>query len=97
MPRGTDRQVDDGGWGVGAARSTAALVATVATSVALVVAAFVTVAGAGCDDPGRLVARSDGSTVLVGGCVAAADLVVPGAALPPGDAAPGAAGDVLRP
>ncbi|GAB2930280.1 hypothetical protein GCM10027047_28510 [Rhodococcus aerolatus] len=75
-----------------------ALAATVATSAALVAGAFATVAGAGCDDPGRLVARSDGSAVLVGGCVAADDLVVPGAPLPaPAAADPASPGDVLRP
>lgn len=76
-------------------RSALTLAATLASSAALVVAAFLTVDGAGCDDPGRLVAQPDGSTVLVGGCVAAEDLVVPGAPLPTDVPAP--AGDGLRP
>jgi hypothetical protein len=81
---------------VGRTRSTAALLATAVASAVLVGAAFATVAGAGCADPGRLVTRADGSTVLVGGCVAATDLVVPGAPLPPEQQGP-ATGDVLRP
>ena len=64
------------------ARTTAALVATVAASAALVAGAFVSVAGAGCADQGRLVTAPDGSVTLVGGCVGAADLVVPGTPVP---------------
>lgn len=65
----------------GSWRSPAALLATVAAAVGMVVAAVATVAGAGCADPGRLVTRADGVVVLEGGCVSAADLVVPGAPL----------------
>jgi len=39
------------------------------------------VLGAGCPDPGRLVTRTDGTLELVGGCISAGDLVVPGAPL----------------
>ena len=65
----------------GSWRSPAALLATVAVAAGMVVAAVATVAGAGCADPGRLVTRADGVVVLEGGCVSAADLVVPGAPL----------------
>ena len=65
----------------GSWRSPAALLATVAVAAGMVVAAVATVAGAGCVDPGRLVTRADGVVVLEGGCVSAADLVVPGAPL----------------
>ena len=40
-----------------------------------------TVLDAGCPDPGRLVVGADGVVELVGGCVRAGDLVVPGAPL----------------
>ena len=65
----------------GSWRSPAALLATVAVAAGMVAAAVATVAGAGCSDPGRLVTRADGVVVLEGGCVSAADLVVPGAPL----------------
>lgn len=65
----------------GSWRSPAALLATVAAAAGMVVAAVATVAGAGCADPGRLVTRADGVVELEGGCVSAADLVVPGAPL----------------
>ncbi|MGZ4531997.1 MAG: hypothetical protein ACXVXP_06570 [Mycobacteriaceae bacterium] len=48
-------------------------------SVALIGAAFLTVEHAGCADPGHFVTRADGVVELVGGCVAAGDLLVPGA------------------
>lgn len=75
-------------------RSPAALLATVAVAAGMVGAAVATVAGAGCDDPGRLVTRADGVVVLEGGCVSAGDLVVPGAPLSTLD---GRAPDGVRP
>lgn len=92
VPLGCDqREVDSGeqaGWSAvsrwlrgGVRRSSLSLILTVAVVAALVTAAILTVRTAGCDDPGRLVARSDGTVQVQGGCVAAGDLVVPGAPL----------------
>lgn len=62
-------------------RSSLSLTLAVVVVAALVTAAIFTVRTAGCDDPGRLVTRSDGTVQVHGGCVAAGDLVVPGAPL----------------
>lgn len=51
------------------------ILAPLMAAVALVGVALATVRGAGCDDPGYL-APVDGGYELVGGCVAAGDLVV---------------------
>lgn len=58
-------------------------VAPVLVAAALTVIAVLTVRGAGCDDPGRYEVRGGGYE-LVGGCVAAGDIVVsePTSALP---------------
>jgi hypothetical protein len=57
-------------------------------AAALTAVAFATAKGAGCDDPGRYELQGEGY-VLVGGCVAPGDLVVPDQAPParPADAA----------
>lgn len=69
---------------MGASRSsTLALVSSIGVSACLIVAAFFTVQHAGCDDPGHVVIRSDGVVELVGGCIAAGDLAVPGAPADP--------------
>jgi len=62
-------------------RAPAALAATLVLTAAMVTGAVVSVLGAGCPDPGRLVTRTDGTLELVGGCISARDLVVPGAPL----------------
>lgn len=62
----------------GARSSTLALASSLAVAAGLIGAAFLTVQHAGCDDPGHFVTRA-GVVELVGGCVAAGDLVVPGA------------------
>lgn len=51
------------------------ILAPLLAAVALVGVALATVRGAGCDDPGYL-APVDGGYELVGGCVAAGDLLV---------------------
>jgi hypothetical protein len=57
-------------------------------AAALTAGAFATAKGAGCDDPGRYELQGEGY-VLVGGCVAPGDLLVPAPAPPaqPADAA----------
>lgn len=77
--------------------TTLTLVSSLAVSAALIGAAFFTVQRAGCDDPGRLVARADGVVQLVGGCVAPGDLVVPGALVSPAPASTVVPGPGLRP
>lgn len=62
----------------GTRSSAFALASTVAVSGLLIGAAFFTVEHAGCSDPGHYVIRADGVVELVGGCIAAGDLVVPG-------------------
>ncbi|WP_127782181.1 hypothetical protein [Rhodococcus sp. X156] len=59
------------------------LLCTVAASASLIGGALFTVAQAGCDTPAHLQTRADGGVELVGGCVAAGDLVVPGAPTTP--------------
>ncbi|MCY7344540.1 MAG: hypothetical protein LH603_22545 [Pseudonocardia sp.] len=51
-------------------------IAPLLVAAALAAVAVATAQGAGCDDPGRYEAAGDGY-VLVGGCVAPGDLVVP--------------------
>lgn len=51
------------------------ILAPLLAAAALVGVALATVRGAGCDDPGYL-APVDGGYELVGGCVAAGDLLV---------------------
>lgn len=51
------------------------LLAPLVAAAALAAVAVATVHGAGCDDPGYL-APVDGGYELVGGCVAAGDLLV---------------------
>ncbi len=65
----------------GSWRCPATLVATLAVTAGMATAAVLTVLDAGCPDPGRLVVGADGVVELVGGCVRAGDLVVPGAPL----------------
>lgn len=67
---------------------------TVAVAVALITGAAATVAGAGCAEEAELVTRADGTTELVGGCLGAEDLVVPGRPLPDG---PGPTAPPVRP
>ncbi len=62
-------------------RPVVSLAATIVMVLALVTVAIFTVRSAGCDDPGRLVPRSDGVVQVQGGCIAAGDLVVPGTPL----------------
>jgi hypothetical protein len=54
------------------------LLAPLLAAAALAAMAVATVRGAGCDDPGYY-ALVDGGYELVGGCLAAGDLLVPGA------------------
>ncbi|WP_214403240.1 hypothetical protein [Pseudonocardia lacus] len=63
-------------------------IAPLLVAAALTAVAFVTAKGAGCDDPGRYELQGE-SYVLIGGCVAPGDLVVPDPAPParPADAA----------
>ncbi len=75
------RQAGRRGAAPAAWRSPTALLATFVLLVGLVAAAVLTVRDAGCDDPGTLVARGNGVLELQGGCIAAGDLVVPGAPL----------------
>jgi hypothetical protein len=56
-------------------------VAPLIVAAALTAVAVLTVARAGCDDPGRYV-RGPNGYVLVGGCLAPGDLAVPGPASP---------------
>ncbi len=58
----------------------------VATVLALV--AVFTVRHAACADPGRYVPAGGGGYVLVGGCVAAGDIVVPDRTAPDNGSAP---------
>jgi hypothetical protein len=63
-------------------------IAPLLVAAALTAVAFGAAKGAGCDDPGRYELQDDGY-VLVGGCVAPGDLLVPDPAPPvqPADAA----------
>ncbi len=58
------------------------LLAPLLAAAALTAMAVATVRGAGCDDPGYY-ALVDGGYELVGGCVAAGDLLVPTAPAEP--------------
>jgi hypothetical protein len=81
---------------VSATRTSAlALASSVVVSAGLIGAAFFTVQHAGCDSPGHLAAGEDGVVQLVGGCVSAEDLVVPGAPASPATV-PAAPGSGLR-
>ena len=51
------------------------VLAPLVVAAALAAVAVATVRGAGCDDPGYL-APVDGGYALVGGCIAAGDLLV---------------------
>lgn len=64
-------------------------VAPLLVATVLALAAVLTVQHAACDDPGRYVAVGSGY-VLVGGCIAPGDIVVPDRAPTPpvGDEAP---------
>lgn len=68
------------------------LLAPLLVAAALTAVAVGTVRNAGCDDPGRL-AMVDGGYELVGGCIAAGDLLVsdppPPAPVDSGDAEKG--------
>lgn len=63
-------------------------VAPLIIAAALAAVAVATVQGAGCDDPGRYEIRAEGYE-LVGGCLAAGDIMVPEPVplAPPTDAA----------
>ncbi len=58
-------------------------------AAALAVIAVVTVRGAGCDDPGHYERLGDGYE-LVGGCIAAGDIVLPAVPSPPAPLPPDA-------
>lgn len=65
-------------------------IAPLLVAVALAAVAVATVQGAGCDDPGRYEPAATGY-VLVGGCIAPGDIVLPDPApRPPAIADPGA-------
>lgn len=66
------------------------LVAPLLAAAALAAVAVGTVRNAGCEDPGYY-ALVDGGYELVGGCVAAGDLLVPGP--PPTEPVDGVAAD----
>jgi hypothetical protein len=51
-------------------------IAPILVAAALTAVAFATAKGAGCDDPGRYELQGEGY-VLIGGCVAPGDLIVP--------------------
>ena len=65
-------------------------VAPLLVATVLALAAVFTVQHAACTDPGRYVPVDGGSYVLVGGCLAPGDIVVPDRAPTPtvGDTAP---------
>lgn len=52
------------------------VLAPLLAAAALAAVAVATVRDAGCDDPGYLAQGADGGYELVGGCVAAGDLLV---------------------
>jgi len=65
-------------------------VAPLLVATVLALAAVFTVQHAACADPGRYVSLGDGDYVLVGGCIAPGDIVVPDRAPTPplGEEAP---------
>jgi len=70
----------------GTRASALALGSSVFVSAGLIGAAFFTVQHAGCDSPGHLAVSQGGVVQVVGGCVSAEDLVVPGTPWQPGTA-----------